>query len=134
MSFVGLFTCGYSQVDVNSEVSKTVETLADSSEIYTVVDENPQFPGGDKARFDFLAKNIKFPLNNEGKSGTVYVQFVIEKDGTITNIKILRGVIQAYDDEVIRVVKLFSKWIPGKQGGKPVRVCYNMPVKFHTFY
>lgn len=75
---------------------------------------------------------MKFPYNNDGIQGTVYVNLVVEKDGSITNIKILRGVIQAYDDEVIRVVKLFPKWIPGKLKGKPVRVSFNMPITFTT--
>lgn len=136
LSFVGLLTCGYSQVDVKSEVIETVvspgDDIPDSNAIFVVVEENPEFPGGDEARIKFIQENLKYPksaLENEIK-GTVYVSFVVEKDGSITNIRLLRGFHPDCDAEAIRIIKLFPKWIPGKQKGKVVRVQFNMPVKF----
>ncbi len=100
------------------------------STIFTVVEEEPSFPGGDEAILNFLRKNIVYLETNEGIQGTVYTTFIVEKDGSISNIKTLRGVSSIFDKEVIRVVKLMPKWVPGKHRGKNVRVLFNFPVKF----
>jgi len=98
----------------------------------TIVEEMPQFPGGNDALSKFLGDNLKYPklAREEGISGTVYVSFVVRKDGTITSIKILRGIGGGCDEEVERVVKLMPKWKPGKQKGEAVAVQFNLPVKF----
>lgn len=104
----------------------------DEVPIFTVVEVMPKYPGGNDAMYAFLGENIKYPekAKKEGISGRVYVTFVVEKDGSVTNVKILRGAEESLDKEAMRVIKLMPKWEPGTQKGKPVRVQYNLPVKF----
>lgn len=101
-------------------------------DIFTVVDTEPQFPGGMDAMNKFLQDNIRYPrlaLENN-ITGKVYVTFVVEKDGSISNPSLLRDVGGGCGQEAIRVVKMMPKWTPGMQGGKPVRVRFNLPVNF----
>lgn len=133
--FVGYFSFSFSQVDEDFEIVPTIrvsDQVSDSNAVYTVVEQFPEFPGGDEARMLFLRKNIKYPRSaqEEGIQGTVYATFIVEKDGSLSDIKILRGLSSDINSEVIRVIKLFPKWIPGKQNGKIVRVQYNIPVRF----
>ena len=102
------------------------------AEIFTVVEESPSFPGGDEARIRFLTENIKYPqiARESSIQGTVYVTFVVEKNGNVTDVRILRGIGGGCDEEAVRVIKAMPKWNPGKQRGKPVRVQFNMPIKF----
>lgn len=101
-------------------------------EIFTVVEKMPAFPGGDEARVKFMQENIKYPeeARKNGISGTVSISFVVEKDGKITNVTLLRGVNELLDDEALRVVKMMPAWKPGIQKGKPVRVQYVLPISF----
>ncbi len=95
-------------------------------------EEMPIYPGGDAGRMKFLADNIKYPqfaLEN-GIQGTVYVQFIIDSKGNITDFKIQRGIGGGCDEEAERVIKMMPQWHAGKQNGKPVRVIFNMPVVF----
>ena len=95
-------------------------------------EEMPSFPGGDAERMKFLADNIKYPpfaLEN-GIQGTVYVQFIIDSKGNITDFKLQRGIGGGCDEEAERVIKMMPQWHAGKQNGKAVRVIYNMPVVF----
>jgi protein TonB len=110
----------------------TEEEEVAEAEIFTVVEDQPTFPGGDEARIRFLTNNIKYPQMARESSiqGTVYVTFVVERDGSVTDVRILRGIGGGCDEEAIRVIKAMPKWIPGKQRGKPVRVQFNMPIKF----
>lgn len=107
---------------------KEVEEL----EIFTVVESMPEFPGGDAARMKFLQENIKYPqlARESGIQGTVYVTFVVEPDGSISNVRVLRGIGGGCDEEAVRVIQSMPRWIPGKQRGKPVRVQFNMPIRF----
>jgi TonB family protein len=102
------------------------------STVYTVVETMPFYRGGDEARLRFLAEHLRYPQSavESRIQGTVYISFVVECDGSVGNVKVLRGVGGALDDEAIRVVKLMPRWIPGTQNGKQVRVQYNMPLKF----
>ena len=102
------------------------------AEIFTVVEESPSFPGGDEARIRFLTENIKYPqiARESSIQGTVYVTFVVEKNGSVTDVRVLRGIGGGCDEEAVRVIKAMPKWNPGKQRGKPVRVQFNMPIKF----
>ncbi len=102
------------------------------AEIFMVVEEAPVFPGGEEARIRFLQENIRYPqLARESSiQGTVYVTFVVELNGAINDVRVLRGIGGGCDEEAVRVIKAMPKWIPGKQRGKPVRVQFNMPVKF----
>ncbi len=108
------------------------ETNVEELEIFTVVEEAPSFPGGDESRIKYLQNNIKYPemARESGIQGTVYVTFVVEIHGTVTKVKILRGIGGGCDEEAIRVIKAMPKWHAGKQRGKPVRVQFNMPIKF----
>lgn len=102
----------------------------DSMVAYTYVEESAHFPGGDKELADFLVKNIKFPNSEADVRGKVYLSFIVEKDGSLTNIKVLRGLYFPINEEAIRVVKLMPKWIPGKHNGEIVRQQYILPIKF----
>jgi len=109
-----------------------VEETIVEEEIFIIVEQTPEYPGGDEARLNFLRNNIKYPqmAREAGIQGTVYVGFVVEKDGSVTQVKIMRGIGGGCDEEAIRVTKLMPKWKAGKQRGKEVRVSYNMPIKF----
>lgn len=102
------------------------------AEIFIVVEVEPEFPGGEEARMKFLRDNVVYPkiARETGVEGTVLVSFVVEPDGRITNVEILRGRAPSLDDEAIRVAKMMPKWKPGKQRGRTVRVKYNMPIRF----
>jgi TonB family protein len=92
----------------------------------------PSFPGGDEARIKFLIENIKYPeaAKKNNIQGTVFVNFIITADGSVTDVKILRGVGGGCDEEAMRVIKLMPKWNPGMEKGKLVDVIFNLPVKF----
>ena len=92
----------------------------------------PEYPGGDQAMMDFVAKNVQYPQEARDKeiSGRVLVSFIVEKDGSITEVKVVKGIGGGCDEEAVRVVKAMPKWKPGKDKGKPVRVSYMMPFTF----
>jgi protein TonB len=102
------------------------------AEIFTVVEAMPEFPGGMGKLMAYLGNNIKYPplARESGIQGRVFINFVVEPDGKISNVKVLRGIGGGCDEEAIRVVEAMPKWKPGMQRGKPVRVSYNLPVKF----
>lgn len=102
-------------------------------EIFTVVENDPEFPGGMDALYKYLRENIKYPqiAKENNITGRVFVTFVVEKDGSIANPRILRDIGGGCGAEAIRVVKSMPKWNPGKQRGKPVRVQFNLPVMFN---
>ena len=108
------------------------EEEEDEQEIFQVVENDPEFPGGAEALYKYLAQNIKYPqLARENNiTGRVYVTFVVEKDGSVTGARVLRDIGGGCGQEAIRVVKSMPKWTPGKQRGKNVRVQYNLPVNF----
>ena len=100
--------------------------------VYDVVEVMPQFPGGQIAMLKYSMENIKYPEQamKEGIQGRVAVRFIVEKDGRVSNVRLLRSVQPSLDKEAIRVVKSMPKWTPGKHNGKPVRVRFNVPVMF----
>ncbi len=104
----------------------------DEGEVFEVVEQNPSFPGGNDALFKWLSKNLKYPASAQenGIQGRVLVQFVVNKDGSIVEPKVLRSVDPALDKEALRVVSAMPKWQPGKQRGKTVRVRFTLPVMF----
>jgi protein TonB len=125
------------EADDQTEVEEYVPPVEDEeeveeAEIFTVVESMPTFPGGMGALMKYLAENIKYPplAKESGIQGRVFINFVVEPDGRISNVKVLRGIGGGCDEEAVRVVKSMPKWSPGKQRGKPVRVSYNLPVKF----
>ena len=103
------------------------------SEVYTgAVEVLPEYPGGINAMYDFIQKNLKYPesAKEKGIEGRVFIQFVVEKDGSLSSFQVLRGVSDDIDAEAIRVLKAMPKWKPGMNNGEPVRVQYTMPFKF----
>ncbi len=99
---------------------------------FGTIEVNPQFPGGEAAWAKFLQKNLHYPSQaiEEGISGKVIISFVVEKDGHLSDITLIRGPGHGLDEEAIRVLKLVPAWKPGIQNGRPVRVRYNMPFNF----
>lgn len=123
----------YSQTDFpfkNDNTPVEIHDTIGNDEIFTVVEESPEFPGGGGKAMLFISKNLKIPETEAVISGTVYVTFVIERDGSISNVMILRGISQECDNEAIRVVKSMPKWHPGRQNGKAVRVQFILPIIF----
>lgn len=108
------------------------EEVIEEEQIFTIVEEMPTFPGGEAELFKYLGKNIKYPqmATDAGISGVVYVTFVVDKDGKIRDVKVLRGIGGGCDEEAVRVVKSMPTWKAGKQRGKPVTVQYNLPIRF----
>ncbi len=104
----------------------------DTNEIFTNVEVLPNFPGGLPAFGKYLSKNIQYPpiARENNIQGRVIVNFVVEKDGSLTDIKVVRGIGGGADEEAIRVLKKSPKWTPGIQNGRPVRVSYTVPVNF----
>lgn len=104
-----------------------------STKVYDEVDEMPSFPGGLNGLMTFLSQNMVYPVTAQenGVQGRVIVSFVVETDGSITDVKVARSVDPSLDREAMRVVKAMPKWTPGKKDGKPVRVKYTVPMVFH---
>ena len=115
----------------NSSVNLPVRS-SDNSKVFDVVEEMPQFPGGPSALFEYLAKSVKYPVVAEenGVQGRVLLTFIVERDGTITDVRVVKSVDPSLDKEAQRVVTSMPHWIPGKQNGSPVRVKYTVPVTF----
>ncbi len=108
--------------------------VADPEQVFTVVEQAPEFPGGPAAMRKWIAKELKYPevALEMNVSGRVIVQFVVGRDGTVRDIKILRHVDQALDNEAIRLVKKMPKWVPGRQRGEAVNVSFTLPIVFQT--
>lgn len=117
-------------IDAVPVIKEDIEENSD--EIFQVVEENPVFPGGEKALISWITKNINYPViaAENGIQGKVYVNFVVNKDGGISNATIARGVDSSIDKEALRVVNKLPKWKPGKQRGKAVRVSFTVPINF----
>ena len=110
---------------------KPVEEEA-TEEIFVVVEKQPEFPGGTTALMKFLGDNIKYPViaQENGIQGRVITNFVVERDGSISDVQVVRGQDPSLDREAVRVIKTMPKWTPGQQRGKPVRVRFTLPVVF----
>ena len=121
------------EIDTEVEVDEVVEIFEEEEEVedevFTIVEQMPEIPGGIQK---YLYNNVKFPpaAKANGISGRVFINFTVGKDGKIRNVKILRGVHDLLDKEAVRVVKAMPKWKPGKQRGKAVSVSYNLPISF----
>lgn len=118
--------------NTNTTSSAKEQTPAFDEEIFDVVEDMPEFPGGMNACLQYLAKNIKYPAEAEkaGEQGRAIIQFIITKEGKIINPKIVKSVSPRLDEEAIRVVKAMPDWTPGKQRGVAVNVKYTVPVFF----
>ncbi len=124
------------EADAKTQISAPIEVQheeeADEVINFYVIEEKPEFPGGEAAMFQWIAKNIKYPdiAKENGIQGKVFVQFVIGKDGKVTDVTIVRGVDPSLDKEALRVIQSMPPWKPGKQRGKPVRVSFQLPINF----
>ena len=137
---VGAFTVEGND-EVGGAVLKAKEDIAapeppkhvvEETKIFTVVEQMPMFPGGDAALMGYLRDNMHYPTvaAENGVQGRVVVGFVVERDGSITDVNVLRSVDPSLDREAMRVVKSMPRWQPGKQNGSAVRVKYQVPVSF----
>ena len=131
-------------IEVNAEDDKAEEVVIaapveapveeeEEEVVFVVVESMPEFPGGQQALFKYLSENVKYPViaQENGIQGRVICQFVVNKDGSIVDVEVVRsGGDPSLDKEAIRVIKSVPKWKPGKQRGKPVRVKYTVPVNF----
>lgn len=124
-------------VDQNEAIPENFTIEIDDEEIVEatpirVAEIMPAFPGGETKLFEFISKNIKYPqlARETGTQGRVYISFIVEPDGSISHVELLRGIGAGCDEEAMRVVKAMPKWSPGRQCGKAVRVVYNLPVNF----
>ena len=117
---------------VEEYIPMEAEEEPGEAQIFMVVESMPEFPGGEAALNKYLYENIKYPqmAKESGIHGRVFVTFVVERNGEVTDVRVLRGIGGGCDEEAIRVVQNMPKWDPGKQRGKPVRVQFNLPIKF----
>ncbi|MFO7978625.1 MAG: energy transducer TonB [Bacteroidales bacterium] len=129
-------------IDVEATVTTEVQEYApifveeeeeiEEDVIFTVVEDQPSFPGGEEARMKYLIDNLRYPqmAREAGIQGTVFVTFVVERDGSVTDVRVLRGIGGGCDEEAVRVVRNMPRWEPGRQRGQAVRVQFNMPIRF----
>jgi len=119
-------------IDEPAGTSDQKVTEEDPNKIFTSVEQAPAFPGGLEAFYKYLGKNIRYPAvaRENNTQGRVIVNFVCERDGSLTDIKVVRGIGDGCDEEAIRVIKASPKWSPGIQNGRPVRCSYTVPIAF----
>lgn len=103
-----------------------------NQKVFDIVEQMPEYPGGQAALFEFISKNVKYPEDAVKKKveGKVFVTFVVDTDGKITDVSLMRKVFPSLDAEAIRVISAMPNWIPGKQKGQVVRVKYTVPIMF----
>ena len=120
-NYPDIYTSPYSNIDTTG-----------TNKVYEVVEQMPSFPGGNSAMMQYLANNIKYPVAAQEKriQGRVVTSFIVEPDGSISNVWVTRRVHPTLDHEAMRVVRSMPRWNPGKQNGKAVRVKYNVPTSF----
>lgn len=131
------------EIEINTEDDKDVEVVIqapvevveeeeEEDVVFVIVEDMPEYPGGNQALMKYLGESIKYPIiaQENGIQGRVICQFVVNKDGSIVDVEVVRSVDPSLDKEAVRVVKAMPKWKPGQQRGKPVRVKYTLPVVF----
>ena len=118
--------------ETDTDEDEIVEIEEDDEEFFMVVENMPEFPGGDLGLMKFIQKNVRYPAiaKEYNITGKVYVSFIVDKQGSVTNVKIVRGVDKNLDAEALRVVSLLPKYKPGRQRGKAVRVMFTIPINF----
>lgn len=117
--------------DVYSDIGEEAEAY-DEPTVFVIVEDMPEFPGGNRELQKWLARNVVYPqiASENGITGRVYVGFIVNELGDIEDVKVTRGVDQSLDQEAVRVIKKMPRWKPGKQRGKPVKVSYTVPINF----
>ncbi len=122
------------QVDYSEPIVEVEqkEEVIEEPEIFLIVEEMPEFPGGETGLRKYIAENVRYPemAKENDIQGTVYVRFVVDEKGKVTNVELLRGVDPLLDKEALRVVQSLPSWKPGKQRGKAVKVSHSVPIKF----
>ena len=115
-----------------SNVPPKISNENDDKEVFVSVEHNPEFPGGMQELYKFIAENLKYPAeaHENGIQGRTVVRFIVEKDGSVSNVDILKGFDANCDKEAVRVVQSLPNFKPGMQNGKPVRVYYTLPINF----
>jgi TonB family protein len=141
-SLMNKLLCLSQLIDVDTPVDSTYKappantTVFEDEEnlVFTVVEDQPDFVGGYEAMIQFIKTNLEMPKDarRKGIDGTVYVQFVIDKDGSIGDVRTIRGIMPSVDSEAERVISIMPKWDPGRQNGKPVKVRFVLPVRFRA--
>jgi len=126
---------GYEKIFDNGKLisTKTIDYKNQpSGEIYLAVDKNPEFPGGLEKFFNFLARTIHYPADarQDNIQGKVIINFIVEKDGTLNDFKVVRGIGHGCDEAAMKAIQLSSPWIPAMKNGKPVRASYTLPISF----
>ncbi|MDA3906018.1 MAG: M56 family metallopeptidase [Bacteroidales bacterium] len=125
------FACSSPDGNISQDENQKA-TEIEVDDIFLVVEVMPEYIGGTETMYEFIGNNIKYPdeAKKEGTQGRVFVTFIVEKDGQISNVEILRGIGGGCDEEAMRVIKNMPNWTPGLQRGEPVRVQYRLPIKF----
>jgi protein TonB len=122
------------EADMETEVVEVevVEEESNEPDFFTIVEDMPAFPGGDAALLKYIASNVEYPpiAKENGITGVVYVSYIVDKDGSIKDVKVVRGADPFLDKEAVRVVKTLKGYKPGKQRGKPVPVQFTIPIRF----
>lgn len=119
-------------VDIKPVIQATKEKEVEEQKIFYIVEDPAEFPGGDKALYKYIQNSVKYPViaQENGVQGKVYVKFVVNESGKVSNAEILRGVDQSLDNEALRVINSLPNFKPGKQRGNPVKVFYNAVINF----
>jgi protein TonB len=129
-----IFDAGFDEKWANPEIIRLPDEPPAPTDdtIFKVVEKDPEFPGGLSALYEYLRNNIVYPkiAREVNIQGTVYLSFVVEKDGSLSNIQIIRSPDQLLSDEAFRVVSAMPDWSPGLQRNKPVRVSFSLPIRF----
>lgn len=120
-------------VDLSLLEGEGKEPVEDVDQVFLSVEEMPEFPGGDEALFAFIQKNVQYPAiaRENAVTGTVFIDFVVNKEGNVTSVKVRRGIGAGCDEEAIRVIKLLPKYKPGRQNGRAQQVQFTVPIKFN---
>lgn len=124
---VGLFSSAKAQTKKSSVSKSDTTTINDPN----FVETHPKFPGGEHGFKQFLKKNLKWPKTNIDVQGKIWIIFTIQKDGSVTNAKIIRGIGSPFDEEALRVINKSPKWIPATQNGKRVKIQYTVSIPFY---
>lgn len=108
------------------------EMAMDSTGVFIMVEEKPEFPGGMAGLSAYVSQHLRYPNEASQKNieGHVFLSFIVEKDGTVSNVSVVRGIGRGCDEEAVRVVSEMPTWKPGRQGGKPVRTQFHLPIRF----
>jgi len=120
------------QISSMAMTTRADSVVSENEKVYDVVEQMPSFPGGPSALFDYLSNTVRYPpaAMKKGIQGRVICTFVVEGDGSISDVKVTKSVDESLDREAVRVLRVMPRWIPGRQDGKPVRVKYTVPMAF----